>query len=375
MAERLANAGSSFTPDWVSPPGDTILDLMEERGWSQAELAGRLGYSEKHVSLLVNGKAPLTEEAAIRLKSVLGASVGFWLRREAAYRERQAELDARKLHAGMVGWLDRLPVRDLMNLGFIEKRRIDEKSKPGLVADLLAFFGVASSEQWRQRYEKMEVSFRRSRQDQSDVGAISAWLRLGERLAEKQSLPAYDQERFRASLEEIRSFTTLDPEDFQPRLTSLLVSSGVTFLLVPAIPKARVSGVARWLNLRRPLIQLSLYGKTNDRFWFSFFHEAAHILLHSGEKVAVFLDDAGSASLDSTFEQEANHWAGNFLIPESCVHELALLPKTKQAVCSYAEKLGVHPGIVVGRLQHEGWMDRSWMNDLKVSYELSQRSE
>lgn len=374
MAEQLVNAGSSFAPDWVSPPGDTILDLMEERGWSQAELAGRLGYSEKHVSLLVNGKVPLTEEAAIRLKSVLGSSVGFWLRREALYRERQAELDARKLHASMVGWLERLPVRDLMKLGYIEKRRVDEKSKPGLVADLLAFFGVASSEQWRQRYERMEVSFRRSRLDQSDAGAISAWLRLGEQLAEKQSLPPYDQEKFRASLAEIRSFTMLDPEDFQPRLTNLLMSSGVTFLLVPAIPRARVSGVARWLNSRRPLIQLSLYGKTNDRFWFSFFHEAAHILLHSGEKLSVFLDDADSANLDSDVEQEANNWAGNFLIPECDAHGLKMLPLNKQAVCDYAVKLGVHPGIVVGRLQHEGLMDRKWMNDLKVSYKLSHRS-
>lgn len=374
MAEQFANAGSSFAPDWVSPPGDTILDLMEERGWSQAELAGRLGYSEKHVSLLINGKVPLTEEAAIRLKSVLGSSVGFWLRREALYRERQAELDARKFHASMVDWLECLPVRDLMKLGYIERRRIDEKSKPELVADLLAFFGVASSEQWRQRYERMEVSFRRSRLDQSDAGAISAWLRLGEQLAEKQSLPAYDQEKFRASLAEIRSLTMLDPEDFQPRLTNLLMSSGVTFLLVPAIPRARVSGVARWLNSRRPLIQLSLYGKTNDRFWFSFFHEAAHILLHSAEKLCVFLDDTDSANLDSVFEQEANNWAGDFLIPECYAHELKMLPMNKQAVRDYAVRLGVHPGIVVGRLQHEGLMDRKWMNDLKVSYGLSHQS-
>ena len=76
-------AGAAFRPDWVSPPGDTILDLLEERDWTQQQLADRLGYSLKHVNQLIKAKVPLTEDAAIRLQNVLGASVGFWLSREA----------------------------------------------------------------------------------------------------------------------------------------------------------------------------------------------------------------------------------------------------------------------------------------------------
>jgi addiction module HigA family antidote len=77
-----------FAPDWVSPPGDTIADVLEERGWTQAELARRLGYTEKHVSQLISGKAAITEDTASRLERVLGSTAGFWLRREAAYRAR-----------------------------------------------------------------------------------------------------------------------------------------------------------------------------------------------------------------------------------------------------------------------------------------------
>jgi HTH-type transcriptional regulator / antitoxin HigA len=84
----MTEATRSFNPDWVSPPGDTIADLLEERDWTQAQLAERLGYTTKHVSLLINGKAPINEETAVKLERVLGSTAAFWLNREAQYRAR-----------------------------------------------------------------------------------------------------------------------------------------------------------------------------------------------------------------------------------------------------------------------------------------------
>ena len=95
----MTEPNAPFAPDWASPPGDTIVDLIEERGWTQAELAERLGYSARHVSRLVQGKVALTEDAALRLEPVLGASAGFWLTREARYRERAVRLKAARFHA------------------------------------------------------------------------------------------------------------------------------------------------------------------------------------------------------------------------------------------------------------------------------------
>jgi len=213
----------------------------------------------------------------------------------------------------------------------------------------------------------MQGSFRRSREEQSDVGAISAWLRMGEQEAEKQDGPKYDRNKFETALTRIRALTTQLPEAFEPQLHTLFKAAGVAFIVVPAIPKAHVSGVARWLNPHRPLIQLSLYGKTNDKFWFTLFHEAAHILLHAQEKKSVYLDDPNKAGNDSPQEREANDWAGKFLIPAKYNNTLTEL-KTKGAVQAFADKIGIHPGIVVGRLQHDGLIEPSWMNDLKVSF-------
>lgn len=359
-----------YSPDWVSPPGDTILDLLEEKDWTQDQLADRLGYSTKHVSQLIKGKVSLSEDAAVRLQSVLGASVGFWLKREALYRERAALLDAQARHASMVSWLDDLPVRELMDAGGITSRpRIDEKSKPAIVAEMLGFFGVATPAQWQSTYGEMHVSFRRSRPEQTDIGAISTWLRMGERQAEKMDGLRYNEAAFRASLKEIRSLTTLPCKEFAPRLRELFRQAGVALVFVPSIPRARVSGVARWLNPHRPLVQLSLYGKSNDKFWFTLFHEAAHIILHAAEKKTVYLDDPSKAGTDSKEEREANAWASDVLIPNNRARELSVLPKTKAAICAFAESINVHVGIVVGRLQHDKLMEVTWLNYLKESFD------
>ena len=366
----MTEAAIPFAPDWVSPPGDSILDIIEEREWTQVELAQRLGFSLKHVNQLIKGKVPLTEDAAIRLERVLGSTVGFWLAREARYRERCARLEAAGKHAGWTDWLDTLPVKEMMTAGAIPKTRVDAKSRPGLVEACLRFFGVASPDEWTKHYGAMQGAFRRTRAEQSDVGAISTWLRMGEQAAEKLDGPKYDRARFEAALHEIRKLTLLPPEKFEPLLRKQFHQAGVAFVLVPGIPRAHVSGVARWLNPYRPLIQLSLYGKTNDKFWFTVIHEAAHVLLHAREKKSVYLDDASAADGDSAEEREANDWAGRFLIPSKFTPDLRDL-RTKAQVRRFAEGIGMHPGIVVGRLQHDRLIAPSWMNDLKVGFRFN----
>jgi HTH-type transcriptional regulator/antitoxin HigA len=370
----MINSGAPFRPDWVSPPGETILDLIEEREWSQAELAQRLGFSTKHLNQLIKGKAALSEDAALRLERVLGSTANFWLNREVKYREHLARIEAQQRHQSWIGWLDKLPLDELKKAGVIPNERITAKSKPGLVEPLLRFFCVASPDQWEQRYNTgMQLAFRRTRATQSDIGAISSWLRLGEIEAEKIDGPNYNRAKFEKSLKSIRNLTTQSPEQFEPELRRLCREAGVAFVLVPSVPKAHVSGVARWLNAHRPLIQLSLYGKTNDRFWFTFFHEAAHILLHSedsGEKKAIYLDDLNADNQDSKEEQEANRWAKELLIPATYNNQLPEL-RSNDSVIRFAQTIGIHPGIVVGRLQHDGIILPSWLNGLKVSFQLT----
>src|ERR1700729_2073706 len=138
-----------FSPDWVIPPGSTIADLLEERGWSQTEFASRIGYTKKHVNLLIQGKASLTEDAAIKLERVLGSTVNFWLNREALYREAIARKeDLNKLNDS-VNWLQELPLKEMISFGWI-KNLTDKRA---LVAECLKFFGVASVSAWESKYQ------------------------------------------------------------------------------------------------------------------------------------------------------------------------------------------------------------------------------
>ncbi|NEP19335.1 MAG: ImmA/IrrE family metallo-endopeptidase, partial [Leptolyngbya sp. SIO4C1] len=262
---------------------------------------------------------------------------------------------------------------DLMQQGIIPKNRMTAKNKPGIVRDLLHFFGVASPDDWRSVYVGMKCNFRRTREAQSDVGAIAAWIRQGEILAEQLDCPKYSKSKFEKAVRTIRSLTVLEPQEFGPVMQKLCWESGVAFVLVPSIPRAHVSGMARWLNLHKALIQLSLYGKQNDRFWFTFFHEAAHILLH--DKKNIFLDEwDGRGTLQSKQEEEANAWSRELLIPLQYDAELSRL-RSKNAVVEFANQIGIHPGIVVGRLQHDGLIEPTWMNGLKMSFSFEKSEQ
>ena len=360
----------SFAPDWVSPPGDTIADILEEKDWTQVEFAERLDNSPKFVSQLINGKAPITEDTAVRLARVLGSTEKFWLNREANYRAQLAQMEEKKRLESWVGWLEQIPVKELMKQGQIAKRRLDSKNKPFVVKDMLSFFGVASPEGWNNFYAGKELAYRRTKEEQSDLGAITSWLRIGELEAEQQECPNYNKGKFQKAVKEMRNLTVLSAAEFLPQLQQLCRDSGVVFVLVPSIPRAHVSGVARWLNPHKALIQLSLYGKSNDRFWFTFFHEVAHILLHG--KDDIFLDEwSKGKDLPSEQEEEANQWARDFLIPSKYTAELAQL-NSKEQVKAFADRMEIHPGIVVGRLQHDETISQTWMNGLKESVNFTQ---
>ena len=213
--------------------------------------------------------------------------------------------------------------------------------------------------------------FRRTREKQSDIGAITSWLRMGEKEAELLETPKYNKTRFERSFKRIRELTILPPQEFDPQLRKLCADAGVKLVFVPIIARAHISGVARWLNAHSPLLQLSLYGKSNDKFWFTFFHEAAHILLHSGQKTDIFLDDPGNTSQGSEQESEADQWARDILISPAYNYELRNLD-TEEDIRQFAIQLNIHPGIVVGRLQHEGLVGYATkLNKLKDSYELA----
>jgi HTH-type transcriptional regulator / antitoxin HigA len=346
---------NQYQPDTVSPPGATLEELLDERGMSQAELAERTGRSKKHINEIVQGKAPITAETALQLELVLGVSARFWLDREQRYRESIARRDEEASLTAVVDWLKQVPVKDMVRLGWIERYQqpIDQ------LRAVLRFFGIAAPDQW----EKITASFRKSPAFESDPMAISAWLRQGEREAQTILCKPFNEVAFRDILVQVRRLTLEPPEVFQAQLSEWCAATGVAVVFVPELPRTYVSGATRWLSATQALIQLSLRYKTDDHLWFSFFHEAGHILLHG--KRDIFIEHTKPD--DDAKEQEANRFAADLLIaPDDWERFITTKDYRSIAVIqSFAEQIGIAPGIVVGRLQHHKLIPPQNCNGLK----------
>jgi HTH-type transcriptional regulator/antitoxin HigA len=351
-------ATSAYQPTEVSPPGETLREFLEERGLSQAELATRMGRPRKTISEVVSGKAAITHETALQLELVTGIPAEFWNARERKYRAYLAALDERHRLEQEAKWCARFPLNQMRKLGWIR----GHSDKSGAVHELLSFLGVVSSEQWEELYSQYAVAFRRPQSFAPDSYSLGAWLRRG--LIE--SLPIatepFNRERFTSVLTEARGLTREAPHIFAPALTASCAAAGVAVVFVPELPKSRASGATRWLTPEKALIQLSLRYRTNDHLWFTFFHEAAHILLHGKKLIFIEVNSDGA----SNEEQEANQWAADFLTPrleyDSLVASQAF---DEQTVSEFAARIGIASGIVVGRLQHDGHIPHNKLNWLK----------
>jgi hypothetical protein len=197
---------------------------------------------------------------------------------------------------------------------------------------------------------------------------VSSWLRYGERQAEELKLNTFDRDGFESALGLIKKLTCeQNPSVFIPALTAICSKVGVAVVVAPAPKGCPVSGAIKWLNTDRALIMLSLRGKTDDTLWFSFFHEAGHLLQH--RKKITFLDVLVEDGLAPKEEQEADAFARDGLIPRKLYQEFIShrLFNEKQ-ILGFAKKLGIAPGIVVGRMQFDGDIDKNKMNHLKAKY-------
>lgn len=350
-----------FEPDWISPPGETIEDALEERGWTQVEFAERLGMSRKYVNELVKGHATLSAETALQLSIVLGSTADFWLRMEAGYRAQLATRHAREALRGEEPWLDELPLAYMVKHGWVAHR----PDKAEQVQGCLAYFGVANVAAWRVTYEKPLAAFRASDKFDKKVGAVAAWLRQAEREAAQVRCEPFHPAAFKEELQRLRSLTSeRDPKVFAPELVARCARHGVAVVFVPAPPGCPASGATKWLTPEKALLVLSLRHKTDDHLWFSFFHEGFHLVLH-GKKL-VFIE--GLDGLDAAHEHEANVAAANLLIPPAQAVRLAGPWPDKATVVRWAQEWGIAPGIIVGRMQHQNLLPQSHLNGLKVRY-------
>lgn len=350
----------------ASAPGDTLKETLEAIGMSQSDLCRRTGLTAKTISGIINGREPLSQQTALQLETVLGVPASLWNNLERQYQEYRARSVQAEQMGAQEGWLRRFPMRQLLEWAWVE--RCEDVAQQVLA--LLRFFGCSSPDQCDTYLQHAAVQYRTSGKFSADEYAVSAWLRQGERMGQQLECSAYDAATFRRVLQEARHLSTEKPDEFVLQLQGLCARAGVAVVFVRELPRIRASGATRWLTSDKALIQLDLRHKSNDQLWFSFFHEAGHVLLHG--KRQVFVD--GQDAEQNDLEQEADRFASDMLIPARAYDSFVQRGKfTSSAVTAFAHEQEVAPGIVVGRLQHEGRVRHDLLNGLKQGLRWSEQ--
>ena len=322
------NTLDGFSPEWTSPPGETISDILEERNIQLSAFADRIGWSTSNAAELIKGSIAITPEISRRLATALGPSPTFWMTRESHYRTDLARLDA-------------------PSLGVHQFR--------GSVRQPAATSGI--------------TAFRTSPSFKSQPAAVAAWLKEGEQKSAALDCAPWKAAKFRNDLPSLRLMTRIkDPRVFLPELRERCRTCGVAVVIARAPSGCRASGATRFLSPQKAMILLSFRYLSDDQFWFTFFHEAGHLLLHNTD--SLFLE--GVATGSDQHELEANAFSERILIPDSYQASFSNLKPGLRSIAVFAKELGISPGIVVGQLQHFGRIRRSHFNGLKVRFDWEQ---
>ncbi|TQE73419.1 ImmA/IrrE family metallo-endopeptidase [Leptospira noguchii] len=357
------NKVTAFRPDWVSEPSETIIDILAKKQISFQEFSEQMSRPVEKVNEILNGNIRIDKEIARQLELILGPPANFWIERENQFQNDSSLLESIKLANEKKEWLKIIPVKEMLKLGWLTS--FDNSTD--IVEKCLNFFGVSDIRTWHEKYNS-EIGmalFKMTSSFTSEPGAIAAWIRQGEILSQSINCKKWNSDNFLKSLSSIRNLTfKKDPSNFIPELTKLCAESGVVLIITQAPTGCKASGATKFITPDKALLMLSFRYLTNDHFWFTFFHEAGHLLLHSSNSLHV----EGSWITNGNEEDEANHFAANILIPEEFKEKFLKLRSNRNEVIKFARFINIHPGIVVGQLQHLNIINRSHLNALKRRY-------
>lgn len=348
-----------FSPDWFSKPGDSLRALMQRRSVGPQDVAERLSGGMATLRGLLDGSQPIRPQDAAVLASAIGGSQTFWLKRQANYDGALERAVDRAVATEADEWL-LIPVP-----GPKPKGRMSDDTRRTEVKRRLTFFNVGTIAAWATRYGRIrsETMFRTSQAFTSDDHAVLMWLREGELGADMVSTRPLHIDNLIDRLEAIRKLSLVrHPELFLPKLKSLCAEVGVAVVLQRAPQGCRASGASRMVASDKAMVLLSFRGLSDDRFWFTVFHELGHVVLHRAQ---TFVDSDVNAEAEDEAEREANEFASRCIIPERKEEDFDRLYAAKDAVVRFSVSAGVAPGLTVGQMQHRRMIRPDQMNYLK----------
>ncbi len=350
-------------PNWASPPGETIRAVLYAKGISIDVFRLAIGLNENQTTELLAGVRPVTPVIAKSLSKAVGSTAHFWLERQKQYRISLDELAAAEPE--LIEWSAAFPLKKMIDSGWLPKPHV----KGDAAFELLDYFDIGSVDEWRKKYlaRLNFTNFRTSEAFQNDILTTLAWIRRGELLAENIECEKWDRSGFLARLHELKPLSKVEnPKDFLPVLQRECAKYGVAVVVARCIPGCAASGATIMLTKDKALLLLSARFLSDDQFWFSFFHEAGHLVLHGNEP---HVEYEGASTPQQ--ESEANQFAEQIILEPVGKPTLNTIKISPLSIARLARQCGVSNGLIVGQLQNRGRISPKLFNRFKTRYSAS----
>lgn len=338
---------SETTP--IHTPGALLRSLLDERGWTQEELALITNCSRQSISAILAGRSGVTAEMAVSLAAAFGNEPSEWLRLDMERQLSLVEGDASDVERRM-RLFEIAPVRDMQRRGWIsETKKLEE-----LEEELKDFFEVKGE---LDEDIGFPVAARRTVKLPHLNRSERAWCFRARQLAREVHVQRYNPAHMETARKKLRIAAAYAKEAF--RVPQILADCGIRYVVVEPLPGARIDGAAFWLDESSPVIAMSTRYDRIDNFWFTLMHEFSHIRHQDSLSVDNDIDEAArsSANSEEECEKRANEEASASLIPpdelDSFIRRVGPL-YSKPRIIQLAHRLKIHPGIIVGQLYHKG---------------------
>ena len=347
-------------------PGYYISEIIEDMVISQTEFATRMGTTPKTLSKLINGQCDLSNDLALKIATMLGTSVDVWLNLQKEYDKNLLEIETKK------SINEQEEIMKMIDYSFFEQvvglpktRILSEKISNLCKCLMISDLRILTQPDFL-------VNYRTGIKDVQKKNIVNskAWIQISMNLAKEIEVSPFDAKKLKEHLSEIREMTLQSPEIFLPRLKSIFSDCGVAFVLLPHLKNSGVNGAVKWYGNNQVVLAINNRRCYADTFWFSLFHEIGHILQQKVKTLFVSGADSFTA-IDKKLEEEADLFAQNILIPKKEYEQLKPTKYIKDSeIVAFADKIGIHSGIVAGRLQYDKIISNSRCSSLKERYNI-----
>ena len=355
--------------DLIIHPGETIADILEERGLTQVELAARAGVTPAYISNVISGKKNISANFAMSLEYALGVPKSFWLNLQAnydsellEYNEEQTiteeEKNVRKKLSEIIKYLRttfKIPEKQSVNDNILSLRNLLQVSNLCNLKDLVP-----------------SGAFRLATNTSIDPYVLGAWFRICQMGARSVHENQFDVDKADELIIELKAIMTNDGCDLQTELAAVMMKYGIDFSVVHNFRGAPVHGYICQKSENRYQMALTIRGAYADIFWFSLFHELGHIVNGDISKAQKFIDIVETEQTNR--EIEADKFASDSLIdPTDYVSFIRMGDYSIGSIKKFARSQNIMPYIIIGRLQKEKRIPYSWFSEYKPRYKWAER--